>query len=92
MWAHPARADCPVRVGMWQLSTDRSCDLGNRLVSKAMDDRISVATLIEVMRQLKDTPHELFFVFSTQEEVGLRGATAAALGWIRIWVLPSILP
>jgi endoglucanase len=45
-----------------------------------MDDRISVATLIQVMRQLKETPHELFFVFSTQEEVGLRGATAAAYG------------
>jgi endoglucanase len=53
-------------------------DLGKRLVSKAMDDRIGAAVLIEALRQVKDTPHQLFFVFSTQEEVGLRGATTAA--------------
>ncbi|MDD5369132.1 MAG: M42 family metallopeptidase [Anaerolineaceae bacterium] len=72
--------DCPVRVGDVAAFDRPFVDLGNRLVSKAMDNRISVATLIEVMRQLKDSPHELFFVFSTQEEVGLRGATAAAFG------------
>jgi endoglucanase len=53
-------------------------DLGNRLVAKSMDDRVSCAVLIEVLRRLKTSPHELFFVFSTQEEVGLRGATTAA--------------
>lgn len=55
-------------------------DLGNRLVSKAMDDRIGVAVLVEVMKQLKTTPHEVVGVFSTQEEVGIRGATTAAYG------------
>jgi endoglucanase len=72
--------DCPVRVGDVAAFDRPFVDLGNRLVSKAMDDRISVATLVEVMHQLKHTPHELFFVFSTQEEVGLRGATTAAYG------------
>jgi endoglucanase len=72
--------ECPVRVGDVAAFDRPFVDLGNRLVSKAMDDRISVATLVEVMRQLKHTPHELFFVFSTQEEVGLRGATTAAYG------------
>lgn len=55
-------------------------DLGDRLVSKAMDDRIGVAVLIETLRQLGDSPHQVYFVFSTQEEVGLRGATAATFG------------
>jgi len=55
-------------------------DLGKRLVAKALDDRIGVAVEMEVMRQLKDTPHEIFFVFSTQEEVGTRGATTSAYG------------
>lgn len=55
-------------------------DLGNRLVSKAMDDRIGCAVLIETLHRLKDSPHQLYFVFSTQEEVGLRGATTAAFG------------
>jgi endoglucanase len=55
-------------------------DLGSRLVSKAMDDRIGVAVLIEAVRRMGDTPHDVYFVFSTQEEVGLRGATTAAYG------------
>ncbi|MBI3159605.1 MAG: M20/M25/M40 family metallo-hydrolase [Chloroflexi bacterium] len=55
-------------------------DLGGRLVAKAMDDRIGVAILVEVMKGLKATPHEVVGVFSTQEEVGIRGATTAAYG------------
>jgi len=53
-------------------------DLGDRVVSKALDDRIGVAVLIRTLQQLKSTPHEVYFVFSVQEEVGVRGATAAA--------------
>jgi endoglucanase len=59
-------------------------DLGNRLVSKAMDDRIGVAILIEALRTLTQAqsrlPGALFCVFSVQEEVGVRGATTAAFG------------
>jgi putative aminopeptidase FrvX len=55
-------------------------DLGDRLVSKAMDDRIGVAVLIESIRQWSSSPHQVYFVFSTQEEVGLRGVTPAAFG------------
>jgi endoglucanase len=32
------------------------------------------------LQKLAATPHEVFFVFSVQEEVGLRGATTAAYG------------
>jgi len=74
------RADCPVSVGDLAVFDRPFLDLGDRLVSKAMDDRISVAVMIETLRQLKTSPHELYFVFSTQEEVGLRGATTAAYG------------
>jgi putative aminopeptidase FrvX len=45
-----------------------------------MDDRIACAILIETMRLLKGSPHELYFVFTTQEEVGVRGATTSAFG------------
>ncbi len=51
---------------------------GERLVAKSMDDRIGCAVQIEVMRQLKASPHDIAFVFSVQEEVGLRGARTAA--------------
>jgi tetrahedral aminopeptidase len=55
-------------------------DLGGRLVAKSMDDRIGCAVLIETLRFLKSSPHELYFVFTTQEEVGTRGATTSAFG------------
>jgi putative aminopeptidase FrvX len=75
-----SRKDCPVRVGDMAVFDRPFTDLGNRMISKAMDDRIGAVVLIEALRQLKSSPHELYFVFSTQEEVGLRGATTAAFG------------
>ncbi|PKO12387.1 MAG: aminopeptidase [Chloroflexi bacterium HGW-Chloroflexi-10] len=73
-------AESPVKIGDVAAFDRPFEDLGNRLISKAMDDRVCAAVLIETMRGLKNSPHELFFVFSTQEEVGLRGATTAAYG------------
>jgi putative aminopeptidase FrvX len=74
------REDCPVKVGDVAVFERPYIELNGRLVSKAMDDRIAVAVMIQAMKELKDSPHELYFVFSTQEEVGLRGATTAAYG------------
>ena len=75
-----SRQDCPVQVGDIAVFERPFSDFGKRLVAKAMDDRVSVAVLIEVLRQIKKTPHELHFVFTVQEEVGVRGATTAAFG------------
>jgi len=72
-----SRDECPVKVGDVAAFDRPFMELGNRLVSKAMDDRIACAVQIEALRRIKNTPHELIFVFSVQEEVGLRGATAA---------------
>ena len=70
--------DCPIKIGDVAAFDRPFEDLGKRLVSKAMDDRVCAAVLIETLKQVKNSPHELYFVFSTQEEVGLRGATTAA--------------
>jgi tetrahedral aminopeptidase len=75
-----SRADCPVTIGDSAAFDRPYMDLGNRLMAKSMDDRLGVAVLIETLRQLTQTPHEVYFVFSVQEEVGLRGATTAAYG------------
>ncbi len=72
--------DSPVRAGDVAAFVRPFIDLGNRLVSKAMDDRIAVAVLIETLKKVKKTVNELYFVFSTQEEVGLRGAATSAYG------------
>jgi len=55
-------------------------ELGGRLVAKAMDDRIGCAILVQLLKELKKSPHDIFFVFTVQEEVGLRGAAASAFG------------
>ena len=75
-----SRASCPVKVADTAAFERPYLDLGDRLVSKAMDDRIGAAVLIETLRQLGKSPHQVFYVFSVQEEVGLRGATTAAYG------------
>lgn len=75
-----SRKDCPIKVGDVCGFERPFLDMGKRLVAKSMDDRIACAILIETIRQLKNTPHELHFVFTTQEEVGVRGATASAYG------------
>jgi putative aminopeptidase FrvX len=48
-------------------------------LGKAWDDRIGCAVLVEAMRRTAAMPHanQLFYVATTQEEVGLRGARAA---------------
>lgn len=75
-----SQESCPVRLGDVAVFDRPFSDYGDRLVAKAMDDRIGIAMLIETMRRLRESPHQVFFVFSVQEEVGLRGATTAAFG------------
>ena len=52
---------------------------GQSYLGKGWDDRIGCAVLVEAMRRTAKMPHanQLFFVATTQEEVGLRGARAA---------------
>jgi len=48
-----------------------------KIVSKALDNRAGCYCLIEAMKKVK-SENDLYFVFTTQEEVGLRGARTAA--------------
>jgi tetrahedral aminopeptidase len=75
-----SRTDCPVKVGDVGVFHRPFEVMGKRLVSKAMDDRIACAVLIKALQDLKKTVNQLYFVFSTQEEVGLRGAMTSAYG------------
>lgn len=73
-------SNAPVGVGDAAGFWRDFADLGNRVISKAMDDRIGCVVLIETLKQLKKSPHDVYFVFTVQEEVGLRGATTSAFG------------
>ena len=70
----------PVKVGDAAVFDTSFLDFGAQVVAKALDDRIGVALLIENLRNLKSSPHEIYFVFTVQEEVGARGAGPVAYG------------
>ena len=75
-----SKDDCPIKTGDVAAFERPFLDLGNRVVAKSMDNRIGCAVAIEVLRALKSTPNEVYFVFTTQEEVGTRGAQTSAYG------------
>lgn len=72
------KEECPVKVGDVAVFERPFLDLGERWVSKTMDNRIGCAIAIETLKNIKNSPNELYFVFSVQEEVGCRGALTAA--------------
>lgn len=53
---------------------------GSRVAGRPMDDRIGAVILIEAAKRLagKDVYNDTYFVFTTEEEVGCRGAKTAA--------------
>ncbi|NLZ28474.1 MAG: M42 family metallopeptidase [Firmicutes bacterium] len=77
--ANDEEARSRVSVGDMAVFDHRFVDLGERYMAKAMDDRVGCAIMIEVLRRLPTkVPRELVFVFTTQEEVGLRGARSSS--------------
>ncbi len=47
-------------------------------VGKAFDDRAGCSVLMETMKSIREFPCDTYFVFATQEEIGLRGSGVAA--------------
>lgn len=56
-------------------------EMGECVNSKSLDNRLAVFILIETFKLLKDKsiPHDLYGVFTVQEEVGIRGANVATM-------------
>jgi len=50
----------------------------NVVFSQCLDDRVGCYVLIDTIKNVKKTNNDLYFVFSVQEEVGLRGAKTSA--------------
>jgi tetrahedral aminopeptidase len=72
------RVKSAVEVGD-MVTLDRTLEVvGETVVSKALDDRVSVYVMIEALRALGSTEAEVVAVATVQEEVGLRGAQTAA--------------
>lgn len=67
-----------VGIGDTAVYSTETYATGDRLISPYMDNRISCVTLLMAAEQLSSSENDLYFVFTTQEEVGLRGAKTAA--------------
>lgn len=75
-----SRAECLIKVGDIGCFQRPCEELGDRMIAKAMDDRIGCAVLIQALRELRASPHDISFVFTVQEEIGLRGAVTSGYG------------
>lgn len=71
-------AEKQIRVGDCLKFKTRYVELNNRLAGAVMDNRICCAALVKVIEELESNKDDVYFVFSSQEEVGLRGATTAS--------------
>lgn len=69
---------CSVRIGDVATFKESFTDLGDRVISKALNNRVGVCILIELLRQLYQSPHNIYLVFSAQKEVGARGSVTAS--------------
>ncbi|MBD3183032.1 M20/M25/M40 family metallo-hydrolase [Candidatus Poribacteria bacterium] len=67
-----------VNIGDFAVFRQDCVDMGNRMIAKAMDDRIGCVVLVETAKRLKNSPNEVYFAFTVQEEVGCRGAGTSA--------------
>ncbi len=66
-----------VKLGDFAYFSSQYYEFGNGFVkSKALDDRIGCALLIELVKQ--DLEYDTYFVFNVQEEIGLRGSGCTA--------------
>lgn len=71
-------AESMVAIGDMAMFDTKPALVGdNCLMTPYADDLASCATLIMAMEQVKDSPNDLYFVFTVQEEVGLKGAITA---------------
>ncbi|SNS20161.1 M42 family metallopeptidase [Tropicimonas sediminicola] len=69
-----------VKIGDMVVMDEPFLEMGEKFVSKALDNRVACWLGIEAIRGLGDAAHaaEIHVAFTTQEEVGLRGARTAA--------------
>lgn len=81
---HGAATKDMVQVGDFVVMNEPFEEMGEKIVSKALDNRIACWLGLEAVRKLVEAGEthdcELTVAFTAQEEVGLRGAKTAAFG------------
>ncbi|MBQ9966993.1 MAG: M20/M25/M40 family metallo-hydrolase [Clostridia bacterium] len=67
-----------VNIGDVCVFTGEACEQNGMIMTPYADDLVACIVLLKVMEQLKSSPYDVYFVFSCQEEPGLRGAGTSA--------------
>ena len=67
-----------VAIGDAAVFTPNFVEAGGRVIANSLDDRAGCTALVEFLQKTDKIPHELYCVFTSQEEVGCRGARTAA--------------
>ncbi len=67
-------AAAKVRVGDVAIFFRQPSFCNGRVIGKAMDNRAGCAVLIKTLQEMKEAENTIYAVFTTQEEVGLRGS------------------
>jgi len=67
-----------VKVGDAAIYNTPVMEAGDCVISPYLDNRICCVALLMAMEQVKESENDLYFVFTTQEELGMRGAKTAA--------------
>ena len=83
----PKISDYFIDLGRSKKEVDEYIDIGNPITRereflemgdcincKSIDNRISVYILLEVLKRTKSSPHDVYGIFTVQEELGMRGA------------------
>lgn len=71
-------AKAKVQIGDTAVTCTPVYRMGERMAAPYMDNRISCLVLIDALSRLGEHQNDLYFVFTVQEELGLRGAKTAA--------------
>ncbi|MEQ2455102.1 M42 family metallopeptidase [Flavonifractor hominis] len=69
-----------IQVGDTAVYDTQAFVSGDRIFSPYLDDRIACVVLLMALEQIRNNRNDLYFVFTVQEEVGIRGARTAAYG------------
>ena len=76
-------AERKVKIGdFFVVSPSLSKLCGARVCGRPLDDRIGCAVILDIAKYFAESApaHDVYYVFSVQEEVGCRGAKTAAFG------------
>ena len=75
-------AEKKVSIGDFFVLESSVTRIGKKICGRPMDDRIGCVMMIEIAKKLQESgcKNDLYFCFSVQEEVGIRGSKTAAYG------------